>query len=199
MNRSPLRWIPLLGALALAPSLPITAAEATVMTALSLDDMARGADVIARGEIVEQKSAWIERRIYTVTRLKITESLKGSHKAGDVISIRQLGGTVDGISQQIAGNARLAVGEEVALFLKSDPEKDLHYVMGMAQGKYAIDRSSGAPRAVRQLSGLSLSRPGVRKLAKAHEIAERGTPWPDLKAQIRGALQAPAATPAPAP
>ncbi|MEZ4465407.1 MAG: hypothetical protein R3F43_13255 [bacterium] len=56
---------------------------------------------------------------------------------------------MDGITQSIVGNARLSVGEEVVVFLTQDAEKGLHYVIGMAQGKYTVDRRGRAPHPAR--------------------------------------------------
>ncbi|MFN3198606.1 MAG: hypothetical protein ACE366_09375 [Bradymonadia bacterium] len=194
MSRFSLNSI-LLGALMCAPAVVHLApqqADATVMKALSLDQMVKQSDVIVRGEVVAQHSAWNEagNRIYTVTELKVMEPLKGQATSETIIKIRQLGGTVDGITQNIAGNALLSTGEEVAIFLRADAEKSLHYVVGMAQGKYTIDRSSGTPMVVRQMHGLSFTRPGVKTLADAPKPTGKTTSWADLKAQITAA-QAP--------
>ncbi|MEZ4473757.1 MAG: hypothetical protein R3F60_23795 [bacterium] len=135
------------GPLGLALALVFTAgaASATIVQSLSLDDMSRKADVIVHGTVVEQATAWNDTRsrIYTVTTVEVKERLKG--KGETRIRIRQLGGTVDGITQSIVGNARLSVGEEVVVFLTQDAEKGLHYVIGMAQGKYTVDRARPSP------------------------------------------------------
>lgn len=132
--------------------------HATIVKSLSLDQLAKNADVIVHGTVDRQTSSWNDarNRIYTVTEVRVEEALKGDLKRNEVIVVRQLGGTVDGISQVISGNAQLAEAEEVLVFLRADPEKSLHYVVGMAQGKYAVDRGGPDVRVVRNLRGIAL-------------------------------------------
>lgn len=189
------RWLPLAGALACAPLfVPLSPgdAEATVMQPMRLDQMVKAADVIIRGEVLRQASSYGDQgRIYTVTEIKVLESLKGGDAPAIVLKVRQLGGTVDGISQHIAGNARLLEGEEVALFLRRDAEKQLHYVVGMAQGKYAIDRSGPEPLVARDTHGLSFKAPtpeGVQALAvKPQPAKPAALTWAQLRDQIQAA------------
>lgn len=148
-----------LSILGLALALLTAPAGATIVQALDLEQLSKKADVVVHGDVVDQKTNWntTRSRIYTVTRVRIRDPLKGPHKKGAVIEIRQLGGTVGEITQSIVGNARLSPAEEVLLFLNHDPEKQRHYIVGMAQGKYAIDRS-GKPAVVRHdLRGLALA------------------------------------------
>jgi len=135
----------------------ITPAMATIVRALSVEQMTATADVIAEGHITAQSSAWNaeKTRIYTVTTLTVTVAHKGTVKTGESIQIRQIGGTVDGLTQSIAGNAKLTQGEEVLLFLDQDQARGLHYVVGMAQGKFSIDRVQPTPRIDRGLEDLS--------------------------------------------
>jgi|JI10StandDraft_1071094.scaffolds.fasta_scaffold479981_2 uncharacterized membrane protein len=167
-------------------------AGATIVQSLSLEEMSRKADVIVHGRVVEQATAWNETRsrIYTVTTIEVQERLKGLGASS--IRVRQLGGTVDGLTQSIVGNARLVVGEEVVVFLNRDEAKDLHYVVGMAQGKYAVDRSTPVPTIRHDLAGLALARIQEGQLAQLVET----TPQPGaaltldgLKARVADALK----------
>lgn len=180
-------------AAAVAVLMAATTASATIVKSLDLEEMAREADVIVHGTVERQSASWNEERtrIYTVTEVRVTEGLKGPHQAGDVIRIRQLGGTVDGITQMIPGNAKLVRGEEVVLFLDRDEKKDLHYVVGMAQGKFRVDRSGPRPVVDRQLEGLALARVEGGEVRQLHEPPPVAAPAPaleDLKARIRRAL-----------
>jgi hypothetical protein len=168
-------------------------AAATIVKSLSLDEMVKSADVVVHGRVERRVASWNEERtrIYTVSEIRVEESLKGPARAGEVLRVRQLGGEVDGIAQTIAGNAKLAEGEEVILFLDRDEEKGLHYVVGMAQGKYAVDRKGAQPTVVRTLDGLSMAdveQGQVRGLR--HAPAVQAPPALDVfKAQIRAAQQ----------
>ncbi len=167
-------------------------AHATVVKSLSLKQMTKAADVIVVGEVVERVSSWNEEktRIYTVTRIRIGETLKGSAGAAE-LQVRQIGGTLDGLTQQIVGNAKLKQGEEVLLFLDQDESLPFHYVVGMAQGKFTIDRTGDAARVVRSMEGLALATVEAKRI-KTLAPAKSAPVAPTLdafKAKIRAALQ----------
>jgi hypothetical protein len=140
--------------LLLAAAIPATA---TIVRALSIEQLTATADVIAEGRVTAQSSSWNDEktRIYTVTTLAVLTAHKGPVKPGETLQIRQIGGTVDGLTQSIVGNAKLSVGEEMLVFLDRDEDRGLHYVVGMAQGKFSIDRASPTPRLDRPLQNLS--------------------------------------------
>lgn len=172
------------------------AALATIVQALDLQQLAKKADVVVHGQVLDQSTAWnaSHSRIYTVTRVSVTDPLKGPHQKGTVIQIRQLGGTVDDITQSIVGNARLSAGEEVVLFLNHDPKKGLHYVLGMAQGKYAVQRDGNAAVVRHDLAGLALADLADGRLAGLKDgqtIKESAVTLPGFKARIRALLTAP--------
>lgn len=171
-----------------------TVAHATIVRSMSVEQMANEADVVVHGRVTAQSSAWNETksRIYTVTDVEVIEPIKGERAPKSVVQVRQIGGTVDGISQTIVGNAKLTVGEEVVLFLDADEKLPFHYVIGMAQGKYAVDRASGEPQVVRSLSGLALAdvKGDVAQLKPHAEPTAVGVKLEDFKASVRAAIKA---------
>ncbi len=170
-----------------------TPAAATIVKSLGLDELARSADVIVQGRVERRTMSWNDERtrIYTVSEIRVDESLKGPARAGEALRVRQLGGEVDGIAQSIAGNAKLALGEEVILFLDRDEANGLHYVVGMAQGKYAIDRKGRQPTVVRTLDGLAMAEveQGRVRGLQAPPVVQAPPALEVFKAQIRAALQ----------
>ncbi len=168
-----------------------TPAMATIVRALTVEQMTTTADVIAEGQVTDQTSAWNEEktRIYTVTTLTLTVTHKGPVKAGEAIQIRQIGGTVDGLTQSIAGNAKLTKGEEVLVFLDRDAARGLHYVVGMAQGKFTIDRAAPAPRINRGLEALStLDAKGTPVPLASPERPDPQRALDGLRTRIRAAM-----------
>ncbi len=153
-----------------------SSAQATTVVSLSLEELVKRSDLVVRATVQGQR-AFVEGPrdwIYTVSDLNVHESLKGDTKAGVTLQVRQVGGTVGDIEMQLEGNANLRVGEEVLIFLDRDEVRPgYHYVVGLAQGKYGIDRSGPAPVVVRNLHGLgevSSQKPGVHSLeSKAKE------------------------------
>jgi len=133
-----------------------SSAYATTVKSLSVEMMAKDADTIIEGKVTAKDSRWNaeKNRIYTYTDIDITTSHKGTSKVGATIQIRQIGGDVDGISQRVVGNAEFSLGEDVLVFLVKDEATNIHFVVGMAQGKYAIDRASTPPTVHRRLQGL---------------------------------------------
>ncbi|MBM4364162.1 MAG: hypothetical protein FJ104_15895 [Deltaproteobacteria bacterium] len=138
-------------------------AGATIVKPLTVSEMARRADVVVLGRVVGQTATWNPERtrIYTRTELLVGESLKGDARAGESLTIRQLGGTLDGLVQTVPGNARFAIGEEVVVFLDRDEAQPLHYVIGMAQGKFAVRRSGPTVQALQDTSDLAFVRPSA--------------------------------------
>jgi hypothetical protein len=170
-------------------------AMATIVKSLSLEDMVKEADVIVQGTVVQRTMSWNDERtrIYTVTDVRVADVLKGPVHAGETIHVRQLGGTVDGISQSIPGNAKLSPNEEVVLFLDRDEQKPLHYIVGMAQGKFTVDRTAAQPSVVRQLDGLALAEVENGHVKGLQGVPATPAPSPALdafKAQIRAAIHA---------
>jgi hypothetical protein len=88
--------------------------------------------------------------------VRVAGALKGA--AGKEIVVRHLGGVVHGIGQKVFGEAGLASGEEVVLFLRRI--QGGYRTVGMAQGKFRVEvePKSGERHAVQELQGLALAR-----------------------------------------
>jgi len=135
-------------------------AHATVVMKLSTDAMAQKADVIAVGEVTAKRSFWHEdarsRRIITEVTLRVDQRLKG--EGGETVTFYILGGLVDGIAQQVPGEAVFREGERVLVFLsKRGPESKLG-VVGMSQGKFIIrTNDAGQPMATQDLGHIALA------------------------------------------
>ena len=132
-------------------------AQATTVKSLSVETMAQEADTIIEGRVIEKESRWNQQktRIYTFTQINVTTSHKGNEKSGTTLQVRQIGGDIDGLSQRVVGNAEFTVGEDVLVFPSKDPASNLHFVVGMAQGKFAIDRTVTPPQVFRSMQGLN--------------------------------------------
>jgi len=77
-------------------------ASATIVRALSIEQLTATADVIVEGRVTAQSSSWNDEktRIYTVTTLAVSTAHKGPVKPGETLQIRQIGGTVDGLTHR---------------------------------------------------------------------------------------------------
>jgi hypothetical protein len=125
-------------------------AEASVSVLMTLDELVVGSQRVVIGTPVDRTSRWEElpsgRRIVTYTKLSIDETLVGA--SNSEIVVRTFGGVVDGIGQQVSGEATLKIGERSLVFLADveDGEKNaVTIVTGMAQGQFPLDESASEP------------------------------------------------------
>jgi len=139
--------------------------QATVVSPMTMDDLARQADVIVRAAVVSRHAAWDGegRFIHTYTELRVTQAWKGPAAHGETLWVRQLGGTVGADALLLAGNASFEVGEDVIVYLHREAALGLHFVVGMAQGKLSVQGDGPAARVTRNLADLTF-------------VADRATP-----------------------
>ena len=169
-------------------------ASATIVRSMSLKEMTQTANVIVRATVSNQTARWNTdgTRIYTVTQLQVAEVLKGPVAIGEAIRVRQIGGSVGEITQMVSGNARFTPGEEVLVFLDRDEKRSLHYVIGMAQGKYSINRTTSPATVQRNMHGMTtLPTPGRSVLAHPAHPTSGHSLLPEIEARIRGSLNTP--------
>lgn len=133
-------------------------ARATVVVALDTAEMVKRSDRIVRGHVVDRRARWDDahERIYTDVTIRVDESYKG--KGGQMMVVRRLGGTVDGIGMRTIGEVEFDAGEEVFLFVRRvGPE--IYQVVGLSQGKLHIARDKSGARAILNTSGAALVTP----------------------------------------
>lgn len=132
------RRFSLVVAAALAVGAP---AFATTMLKLDVPAMSRAADAVVRGKVTKVQSRWTDdqRKIVTDVELQVSETLKGSPPK--TVKIVQPGGVVGDIGQRVDGVAEFKEGEECVVFLERQGDK-VFSVVGMAQGKLKVERSS---------------------------------------------------------
>lgn len=128
-------------------------AAATLVRAVPMRALAVQSHEIIRGHVLESECLYdpVFQRIYTHTRIEVLESLAGSTPRASVIEVRQIGGLLDGIESRVVGTAKLGLGHEVILFTRTDGAH--HYLMGMAQGAYAVDRRAPGPATLHRETG----------------------------------------------
>ena len=98
-------------------------AAATIVVLPTLEEMTHRSDVVVHGIVRDQKV--IEDRpgrIVTVTSIEIVDGIAGA-KAGDVITVHQLGGQLGKQQAWIAGAHHFSIGEELVFFGNTIPKK----------------------------------------------------------------------------
>ena len=157
------RFRPALFAIALLSS----SALATVVLALTMDELTARAQLIVHATAQRSVVGWDEprARIWTWTELVVTETLKGD--AASTIVVKQPGGVVGEVGQEVSGVATFKPGEEVVLFLEPSPDEPGVWVpVSMSASKVTLEERFGARVARRQLSGLAFARPGEKRVVE---------------------------------
>jgi hypothetical protein len=121
------------------------------MRFLDVEDLTRISTHVFRGEVLSNEVKWADdhHAIYTSTRIRVDEGLKGPLSSGQIVTVNQLGGEIDGMKLDYQGRPIFTVGESVLLFT-TEPKPDSLVVMALKQGKMRIEGDA----AVRDLSGI---------------------------------------------
>ena len=164
----------------------IALCSATMVPRMSLEQLTDQSQIIVHGQIVRSWSAWDEGHqfIWTHHELTVIDPLKGPAKP--TITFSEPGGSVDGVSMNIAGTPRFAPGEEAVLFLYQTPIGYLR-TTGWGQGKYNISerRVHTNLRAVELVSPTGAA---PRSAETSLEILD-GMSLADFKTTVRYAIQ----------
>lgn len=162
-------------------------AQASVLVPLDTRALVTRADRIVVGVVEGQSSHWIDdsrSAIVTDVRVRVRQAMLGARE-GEILTVRRLGGSVDGIGMRVFGEASYAPGEEILLFAERRGE-DL-YAVGMTQGKLRITEENGRKMAQADLSGASLlSLPENQRSSAPRPLARR--PLSELLGEVRTLL-----------
>jgi hypothetical protein len=129
------RSVVLIG-LILALALPLSASQ---FMQLPFDEVATQSKYIVRGHVEQTWSAWDDAHevIYTYASVRVSRYF-GETTGPDVLVVREVGGTVDGYTQEAIGFPAIRKGEQVVLMLSQwddSPELRIH---AYNQGKYLV-------------------------------------------------------------
>jgi hypothetical protein len=136
-------------------------AAATTVQKMSLRDLAKKSDAIVLARVEDETARYdANKEIYTYITVRVLDPVKGPKK-DELITIRQLGGTVDKIASIVPGMPTFKKGEEVVLFLTGKDGAGYPWVMGLQQGKYSVTADEKGEKHVRnEIDGLVLVSPG---------------------------------------
>ena len=200
-------WILLLGALVLTALV----ASATTLAPLSFQDLTRQATAIMRVRCLGTHSVWADGEIWTDTRFEILQTEKADIYGSDQlqnpapsgtlraaqrdvgsatnarITLRQLGGSIDGVRAHVEDVPQFRASEEAYLFLwrrVGEPYR----VLGWAQGTFRVasDAGTGAAR-VTQDSAMASFHTDTRQFQTK---GVRNLPLCTFQEKLRGALAA---------
>jgi hypothetical protein len=130
---------------------------ATTFGPISVVEQAANSQYYVHGKVAG--SSWVEKeptvnRPYTYWRITVSEQLYGDPLPADLI-VRQPGGEIGDMGYHVAGSAEFAGGEDVFVALHdTDQNSAVKEVVGLASGKYRVERGPGGEKIV--MSGLGL-------------------------------------------
>ena len=126
----------------LALSLPLSASQ---FIQQPFDQVAREAAYAVRGQVVDTWSAWDDAHevIFTYATLRVTRYF-GETTGPDTLVVREVGGTVDGYTQEAIGFPVLRRGEQVVFFLAPTEDGSSYRIHAYNQGKYLVKSRMGA-------------------------------------------------------
>ena len=120
-------------------------------------EMVRKASAIVRGTVLQASPRWEGGLIVTDIKIQVARVFKGKGLSGrNVVTMVQLGGTLDGKTLKVSGNSSYQVGEEVVLFM--EPSGSDLVEMGIGAGKFVVDRHGPQPMIKRELGGVAFVR-----------------------------------------
>lgn len=132
----------------------VCASFATTVVPLSVENLTAISSHVVEGRAISAWTQWNATHtvIFTYTKFQVLRTLKGD--ASTTIVVRQLGGTLDGTTEKVAGVRQWKIGEQALLFLRPGEIRDGSLVVtGLMQGNFLIYRgptgeslvSNGAP------------------------------------------------------
>ncbi len=142
-------------------------AASAVLERMTLEDLARSADLVVVGTVVSRTSHYDAPpradRIVTDVVVRVDRPVRG--EAGSEVVVTTPGGEVDGLGQIVTGAPVLRPGEQVVLFLRTVsagppatgvlPAVPRRVVVGLSQGLFVVVRAGdeASPRVRQRLSG----------------------------------------------
>jgi len=149
-----------------------TSAGATSMMPLDLKGLMSRADRVVLGTVVSSESRWTAAHdaIYTDSVVRVERAYKGALKAGQTVTVRREGGSVDGIGMRVYGAAALEPGDEAVLFLEQ--RGGATWVVGMSQGKWRVALENGKKVVHADLSGIAFVQPGPAALPGPRALSD---------------------------
>ena len=117
-------------------------AQATTVINVPLEQMAQESTVIFHGRVEAQQvvpEAGTD-RVLTLTAVEVLSDVKGLKK-NEMVTIYQVGGTLDGHTLHVSGALKFREGEEFILF--GVRFRDMIVSYGMGLGKFMVTKHSG--------------------------------------------------------
>ncbi len=129
----------------------MASAHATTLVRVGFNDQASGADLVVLGKALRIEETG--RRGFPFQRviIEVSEVIAGEYSGGEVAVLQPGGIGRDGRRMRVGGVRYIKPGDEVLLFLRSDPQGG-YRIIGLNQGQYSISRENGTGRKIITIS-----------------------------------------------
>jgi hypothetical protein len=127
---------------AVLTSAVVATANATVMIAHSIDEMAATADAIVVGVARARTARWDHGHIVTDATIEVATSVTGPFATGSTVTVTTPGGVIGDTGQNVAGSPTLETGSRYVLLLRHAPGGWWEPI-GLSQGVLPVRDVSG--------------------------------------------------------
>ncbi len=123
-----------------AALLAASSAQASTFEPVSLRQLTTTATAIVRVNIVETTAQWNAGHDYieTLATVEVTDVLGGDLADGEILTVREVGGEVDGYHVSAVGFPKLEAGADLVVFLTTWPQDGSYRVHEFAYGIYEV-------------------------------------------------------------
>ena len=156
-------------------------AVALTVENISLERMTKESHAIVYGTVLSSSSQWENRNIYTYTRVRVKETLKGDNNA--IIVVKQLGGQVGEIGQEVSGTPKLVRNEDVVLFLVRG--SDHFWIHSIVLGKFSVVDEDNGLVAYNDLNNIGLIDPVTKREITAADKKSNHIPLSAFLGEVR--------------
>ncbi len=141
------RSLSLIACLLALAAVPLYASQ---FVELPFDQVARESALVVRGNVMNTWSAWNEAHevIFTYATVRVNRYF-GEATGPDTLLLREVGGTVDGYTQEAIGFPAIREGEDVVLMLSKWDGSDDYRIHAFNQGKFLVRNRGGIEVLVR--------------------------------------------------
>jgi len=131
--------------------------NATLVKLSDLQTMAQKSDVVFHGHVGDQHVSYDKLgRLITLTDIEVIDNLYGT-KNGQVVTMYQVGGELNGVVMPLLGGHSYRIGQEVILFGLA--LKDNFVSFGPGQGKLDINQGENKAQVTEDLGNVSIMGP----------------------------------------
>lgn len=158
--------------------------HSTTLQRMSLNQLARVADIVVRARCVSSSARRENGAIWTFGEFELVERFQGEPPSR--IRVRLPGGHVGGITTLVEDVPQFRPGEEAVLFLEARSD-GTYGVTAWAEGTFRIrkDSASGREFVTQDSSGVAVFDPTTRQFRNE---GVRNAPWSDFRSRLVNAV-----------